>query len=283
MAVESDDEDTCTGLVFKRPRVGASAVPSTSVSAGAPTFIDHPLSASSPFPAVALEGGGESATRSQETDSPMPLPLLLRQALSRFQSCEAEGLDDNLLQECVAEVLGDLLFASNRALARTQVFRDLEAKMVKLEEDFAARAKVFAKRETALYLELASLRQTEKDAKKALQDKSLEAVELEEKILPLRTRTIELNDIVAELKGKVADLESRGTQSKILLGQVEGQLAEKTESFRRAEEELMNDVVAAYDEGFQDVVVQFAYAYPEIDPSLFYESKCIVDGQIMPR
>jgi len=79
----------------------------------------HPPSASSPLPAVALEGEGESATRSQETDSPTPLPLLLRQALSRFQSCEAEGLDDNILQERVAEVLGDLLFASNRELART--------------------------------------------------------------------------------------------------------------------------------------------------------------------
>jgi len=36
-----------------------------------------------------------------------------------------------------------------------------------------------ANRETALYLELASLRQSEEDAKKALQDKGLEAVELE--------------------------------------------------------------------------------------------------------
>ena len=283
LAVESDDEDTCIGLVFKRPRVGTSVVPSASVSAGAPTFIDHSPSASSPLPAAALEGGGESATRSQEMDSPTPLPLLLRQALSRFQSCEAEGLDDILLQERVANVLGDLLFGSNRALARTQAFRDLEAKMVKLEDDFVARAKVFANRETALYLEMASLRQTEKDAKKALQDKSLEAVELEAKILPLRTRTVELNDIVAELKGKVADLESRGTQREILLGQVEGELVEKTESFRRAEEELMNDAATAYDERFQDAVAQFTCAYPEVDPSLFDESKCVVDGQIVPR
>jgi len=152
------------------------------------------------------------------------------------------------------------LFASNQALARMQVSRDLEAKMVILEENFAVRAEVFANRETAL-----------------------EAVELEAKIMPPRTRTIELNDIVVELKGKVVDLESRGTQPEILLGQVEGQLAEKTKSFRRAEEELINDVVATYDEGFQDVVAQFACAYPEIDPSLFDESKCVVDGQIVPR
>jgi len=177
----------------------------------------------------------------------------------------------------MAEVLGHLLFASNRALARMQASRDLEAKMVKLEEDFAARAKVFANQETALYLELASLRQTKKDAKMALQDKSLEAVELEAKILPLRTRTVKLNGIVAELKGKVADLESRGTQCEI-----EGELAEKIESFRRAEEELMNDATTAYDEGFQDAVAQFACAYPEVDPSLFDKSKCVVDGQFVP-
>ena len=79
----------------------------------------------------------------------------------------------------------------------------------------------------------------------------MEAVELEAKILPLRTRTIELDDIVAELKGKVANLESRGTQREILLGQVEGKLSEKTESFRRTEEELMNDTVVAYSEGFK--------------------------------
>ena len=65
---------------------------------------------------------------------------------------------------------------------------------------------------------------------------------------------------MAELKGKMANLESRGTQREILIGQVEGELAEKTESFRRVEEELMNDAAAAYGDGFQDVVAQFAYA-----------------------
>jgi len=33
VAVESDDEDTCTKLVFKRPRVGTTVPPSASVSA----------------------------------------------------------------------------------------------------------------------------------------------------------------------------------------------------------------------------------------------------------
>jgi len=83
--------------------------------------------------------------------------------------------------------------------------------MAKVEEDFAARAKVFANHETALYLEVANLRHIEKDVKKALQDKSMEAVELEAKILPLRTHKVELDDLVVELKGKMADLESKST------------------------------------------------------------------------
>ena len=47
--VESDDEDTCTVQAFKQPRVGVIGAPSASVLAGAPTFIDHPPNAYSPF------------------------------------------------------------------------------------------------------------------------------------------------------------------------------------------------------------------------------------------
>jgi len=97
--------------------------------------------------------------------------------------------------------------------------------VAKLEEDLTTRTKIFSNRKTALYLELASLRQSEKDAKKALHDKGQEAVELEAKILLLRTRAVELEDLVVELKGKVANLEERATQREILLGQVKGQLA----------------------------------------------------------
>jgi len=76
VAVESDDEDTCTDLVFKRPRVGETAAPSTSAFVRTPTFVDHPPSASSPLQVVALEGGGESAPEGQEMPSTSPLPLL---------------------------------------------------------------------------------------------------------------------------------------------------------------------------------------------------------------
>jgi len=113
-----------------------------------------------------------------------------------------EGLGDNLLQQQVAEILGDLLFASNLALNKTQESEDLKDRMANLEEDLATRTKIFTNRETALYLELASLHQSKNDAK-ALQDKGLEVVELEARILPIRIRAVELEDLVAELKGKV--------------------------------------------------------------------------------
>jgi len=134
-----------------------------------------------------------------------------------------------------------------------------------------------------MYVKLGSLRQDEKKAKKALRDKSQEAVQLEAKILPLRTNVIELEVLVAEMKGKMAKLEERGTQREVLLGQVEGELAEKIESFRKTEEELTNDVVDAYDEGFQDAIAQFSCVHPEVNLTPFGESKCVVDGQLVLR
>jgi len=42
VAVDTDDEDTCTSLVFKRQRVGEVVVSSPSASGGTPTFRDNP-------------------------------------------------------------------------------------------------------------------------------------------------------------------------------------------------------------------------------------------------
>jgi len=55
----SEDEDTCMGLVFKRPRVGDVVAPSHFVFDGhALSFRDNPPSASSPQDLIAHEGGG---------------------------------------------------------------------------------------------------------------------------------------------------------------------------------------------------------------------------------
>ena len=98
MAVETDDEETCIGLVFKRSRVGEAVAPSTYASGGTLAFTDHLPSASSPFPLVVHEGGGESAPEGQEMPSTSPLPLLLQRIFSCFQDKEVmEGLSGNLL------------------------------------------------------------------------------------------------------------------------------------------------------------------------------------------
>jgi len=96
VAVEFDDEDTCTDIVFKRPRVGETATPSVSASGGTPAFVDHPSSAFSPLQVVSHEGGGESAPEGQETPSTSQLPLLLQQLFNHFQDKKVvESLSGN--------------------------------------------------------------------------------------------------------------------------------------------------------------------------------------------
>ena len=61
VVVDSEDEDTCISLVFKRPRVGEAATPSHSVSGGLTSvFRDNPPSASSPHDLIVHEGEGET-------------------------------------------------------------------------------------------------------------------------------------------------------------------------------------------------------------------------------
>jgi len=111
----------------------------------------------------------------------------------------------------MAEFLGGLALASDQALNRAQTSSDLAEELAKVKEDLATREQVFASSETALYLEGVNLCQIEKDLKKALRDKNMEAVDLKAKILPLRTRNVELGDKLAELKCKMVDLEDRST------------------------------------------------------------------------
>jgi len=94
---------------------------------------------------------------------------------------------------------------------------------------------------------------------------------------------IELEELVAEMKGKMAKLKERATQREVLLWQVDGELAEKVKCFKKIEEELTNDAVDAYDEGFQDAIAQFACVHPEADLTPFGESKCVIDGQLVLR
>jgi len=210
--------------------------------------------------------------------------MLLQQILKRFQDKEVlESLSGNLFHDHVAHDLEDFLIASSLALSRAQEAEELKARMAELEKELSLKTKAFASRETAMYNELASLRQSEKDAKKALFDKSHEVVQLEAKILPVRNNVVDLEEKVEEMQAKMTKQKERATQREVLLGQVEGELAEMVELFKKTKEELTNDVADAYGEGFQDAIAQFACVHPEVDLSPFTESKCIVDGQLVLR
>jgi len=87
--------------------------------------------------------------------------------------------------------------------------------MRKLEEELALKTKAFSNRETAMYQELASLRQSEKDVKKLLFDKSHEVVQLEAKIFPFRNKVIDLEEKVEGMQAKMARLEERATQREV--------------------------------------------------------------------
>ena len=104
METGSEDEDTDSGLVIKRPRVDEVVAPSHSASGGlTPSFRDNPSSASSPCDLIVHEGGGESAPEDRQIPPALELPTLLQQALKRFQDKEmVESLDGNLLQDRVA-------------------------------------------------------------------------------------------------------------------------------------------------------------------------------------
>jgi len=249
VVIDSDDKDTCTGFVFKRKRVGEVVVPSPSASSGlTPAFRDNPLSASSPHHLIIHEGERESALEGQQMPSTPELPMLLQQILKCFQVKEVlESLSGNLFDDHVAHGLGDFLIAFSLALSRAQEAEELKARMAELEEELSLKTKAFANHVLT--------RATRPSNWK--------------RILPLRNNVVDLEKKVEEMKAKMAMLEERATQCEVLLRKVEGELDERVELFKKTEEELTKDVADTYDEGFQDVIAQFACVHSEVDLSPF--------------
>ena len=163
VAINSKDEDTEEGLVFKRPRVG---VATTSLSA----TDDRPLS-------LALEGSGESAPGGDQVPTAPELPAILQHALKCYQEKEAaKALDGDLLSDCMGQSLREFLVNSLAFVSQAKA---------RMKGELALQAQIFANHETALTQELSSLRQSKKETKKLLFDKGQETLQLEAKILPL--------------------------------------------------------------------------------------------------
>ena len=153
--------------------------------------------------------------------------------------------------------------------------------MLKLREaasQDALQIKKLTQRETALHMELADLRQTNKETERLLFKKSPEALSAHAKILPLRNEVIDLQEKVEELQAKMARLEERVTQQEVGLGQLEGELVRKDKLFSQIKEELDSDATGAYDVGFEDAMAQVECVPPRVDLSQTGLTKRIVDA-----
>lgn len=187
-ATASEDEDTCSSLVFKRKRVADVAVPAQSASDGcASSFKENPPSASSPCDIVVHEGGGETAPGGDHSAPPaVELPAFLQEALQSFQDREMmESLSEDPLQGHAAKGLGEFSVASSLAMKKVQ---DLQIDVQELREAGsrdALQIKKLTQRETVLYLKLSDLRQTDKETKRLLFEKSQETLSAHSKVLSL--------------------------------------------------------------------------------------------------
>ncbi|XP_068498159.1 uncharacterized protein [Phaseolus vulgaris] len=142
-----------------------------------------------------------------------------------------ESLGENPLRGHAARGLGAFLVASNQASTQVQ---ELRAEMLKLREaasQDALQIKKLTQRETALYLDLADLRQIDKETKRLLFEKSQEALSAHSKVLSLCNEVIELQEEkVEETQAKMTRLEERATQQEVRLGQLERELVRTLQS-----------------------------------------------------
>jgi len=145
----------------------------------------------------------------------------------------------------------------------------------------ALQVKKFTQRETALHLVLANLRQTDKETKRLLFEKSQEALRAHAKVLPLQNEVLALQEKAEESQAKMARMEERATQQEVRFGQLEGELVCKDKLFNQMKEELDTDAAGAYGAGFEDAMAQVACVHPGVDLSQTRLTKRVVDGQLV--
>jgi len=192
-----------------------------------------------------------------------------------------ESLGEDPLPGRAAKGLGEFLVASSLAFTKVQ---ELQTEMQELREAVgrdALQIKKLTQHETALHLELADLRQTDKETKRLPFEKSLKALSAHVKVLPLRNKVIALQEKAEESQAKMARLEERAIQQEVQLGQLEGELVRKDEIFNQIKEELTEDVVGAYGVGFEDAMAHAACMHPGVHLSQTSLTKRIVDGQLV--
>ena len=134
--------------------------------------------------------------------------------------------------------------------------------------------------------------------------------ELLAQTVPLRVEIAELKDAVETSKAKLKSIEDRCVTQEVKLGEVEGALNAKTEAFdllqadfsklraetdealaelasqaerfKKIEQELVDDAVSTFADGFTEALAQAVCANPRIDVFCCGPLNHIVDGKVVP-
>ena len=164
----------------------------------------------------------------------------------------------------------------------------------------------FSRLENALRDELRSERKSSTELRKKLNDKLLEAVNLESRLVPQREKIVDLEEALKANKAYVDKLKAKSVERKDLLGKVEAdrdqkakELSEKdkelsksvaklagaleeNEKLRKQIEEIDLSAANVLSSGFDAALEQLACAYPDLDLSQFSVCHEVVDGRIVP-
>ena len=245
MVIESD-EDPSEGPIFKRPKPTSVMVLHSSSTGRSVSPRDHALAFPYSLTLVEL------------------VLLLLLHAIKGFQQGVIADLDEAAARERLGFNFGALLAQSDALLTRAE------------SGETSLLAHLFGAREATLREELVHL-------SKLLHAKCREVTELEERVLSLRIRVFEIEEVDEASKSRISRLEQRFISREVQLGRVEAELHQQAKRFEEVEAELTGDVLDAYDEGFRDALAQVACTHPGMDITPFIISNCVENGQIVQR
>jgi len=164
------------------------------------------------------EGGGE-----HQPPPPPPTPGLLaslQEALRTF-NVRLHAMANECLPQIVAEGLqGSLEKLELDCRIHQEVASTARAEAEKIKCDLMMQGLEFSRVENALKDELQSVRTNNKELRKKLHDKLQNAVELENRIVPLREKIATLEEAKKTDAQKMANLEKRSIERETLLGKV---------------------------------------------------------------
>jgi len=304
----------------------AEAVPEQLADTQASSQVAEELPASPPRLQAPLaiqpcEGGGEHQPPPPPATSSLPTPL--QEALKSFTVSLSARVDDFLPQivEIVDEGLRDSLEKfelDNRV--HQEVASTAKAEAEKTKCDMLMQGLKFSRVENALKDEHQSMRKDNKELRKKLHDKLQDAVELENRIVPLREKIATLEEAKKTDAQRMANLEKRSIERETLLGKVEqdrdkatkelsematelARVREENSGFKKKADELELEVTRVREEnngfkakiddlqleaaqvltsGFGAALEQFACKFPDLDLSELSVYNEVVDGKIVP-